>query len=828
MKYFQDFKRILALALVLVLMAVPVNINASGTQANLDDINGLLRSLTDEMFKTGYADETANLVQAIYDINNKEAFISAFNSAFAELDGTNQELINEFNISMNAIRTFVTFVQDNQGSISISNLTTYIRNRQRSEFINALLNHQDEINALLINTGVTEEILHSGYNKLDTIFSLYDDAERSNTKFFTYNTQTKQLYLRESEVNSAIAKINAIKDYFDDVNKVIDSLNVFVTYYNDSANDSDKTTALNYLMSTGLVKNYTPSSGGGDDNSGNGGGYLPSTGDGDTSPTTNEKLDDIANQLKTGKLSEEETATMVEEVVSKLADDLTKVKDQAGAYKALKSVSQVLTSTEKVIEKLQEPEARKAVVEEIEKTLDNTKAVLDMISNSSTVSLKAKALIKDVAGINNALKDNVEESKQLQQAAVEIAELAINKAGTLKVSSSNIKVSNGKATADLSKLNYKNQIKKAKDAKKDMDKVLEDNKITGTKEMDIKITLEVPTSKTTKEVNVTLPNLTDAFISVDKVTVESDIASFELSAGTFGIEETAEVKLSASNINVDTLTNDQKVALPSGVETVIDLDAHVDGSQVSEFNKPIQVAVPYELKKDEDPERISVYLLTDNGDVVKAAGRYNPLTGKISVMRKHFSKYFVSASTDTFSDLSAYSWAEKPIEILAGKGIINGKDEGKYDPSAKVTRAEFVSLIARMYQLDANDEAQPFEDVSADIWYAKDVAAAYQNEIINGVSKTEFAPNNTITKQEAAKVIMNVLNSLGYKEEADSNLIKEVFVDYDNIASWAKNAVSTTVREDIFTGKSGDEFNPKEEITRAQAAVMIYNLYLVD
>ncbi|WP_304942511.1 S-layer homology domain-containing protein [Vallitalea guaymasensis] len=828
MKYFQSFKRILALALVLVLMAVPVNINASGTQADLDDINGLLRSLTDEMFKTGYANETANLVQAIYDIENKQAFISAFNGAFAELDGTNRELINEFNISMEAISTFVTFVQDNQGSISISNLTTYIRNRQRSEFINALSNHQDEINALLINTGVTEEILHSGYNKLDTIFSLYDDAKRLNTKFFTYNTQTKQLSLRESEVHSAIAKINAIKDYFDDPNKVIDSLNVFVTYYNSSTNNSDKTTALNYLMGTGIVYNHTPSSGGGDDNSGNGGGYIPSTGDGDTPPATNEELDDIANQLNNGKLSEEESATMVEEVVSKLNDDLTKVKDQLGAYNALKSVSQVLTSTEKVVEKLQEPEARKAVVEEIEKTLDNTVAVLGLIKNSSTVSVKAKALIKDVAGIKDALKDNVEETKQLQQAAVEIAELAVNKAGTVKVSSSNIKVSNGKATADLSKFDYKSQLKKAKDAKKDMDKVLADNKISGTKDMDVKITLEVPTSKTTKEVNVTLPDLTDAFASVDKVTVESDIASFELSAGTFGSEEASEVKLSASNINVDTLTNDQKAALPSGVETVIDLDAHVAGDKVTEFNNPIQVAVPYVMKKGEDPERISVYLLTDSGEVVKAAGRYNPLTGKISVMRKHFSKYFVSASTDSFSDLSGYGWAEKPIEILAGKGIINGKGEGKYDPSAKVTRAEFVSLIVRMYQLDANNEEQPFEDVSDDIWYAKDVAAAYQNGIINGVSKTKFAPNNTITKQEAAKVIMNVLDNLGYKEEENGNLIKDVFADYDGIASWAKNAVSTTFREDIFTGKSGDEFNPKEDTSRAQAAVMIYNLYLVD
>lgn len=177
-----------------------------------------------------------------------------------------------------------------------------------------------------------------------------------------------------------------------------------------------------------------------------------------------------------------------------------------------------------------------------------------------------------------------------------------------------------------------------------------------------------------------------------------------------------------------------------------------------------------------------------------------------------------------FNDVKPDYWAKDYIEILAGKGIINGKGNNSFDPYADITRAEFVALITRMLNIVKSDENIPFTDISETAWYADEILAAYQIGLINGKSNNTFAPNAPITRQEASVVISNTLKYLGYSIESDAELIK-TFNDYDNIASWAKNAVSTTYREEIVSGKPNNLFDPTGNTTRAEVAKMIYVLF---
>jgi hypothetical protein len=176
-----------------------------------------------------------------------------------------------------------------------------------------------------------------------------------------------------------------------------------------------------------------------------------------------------------------------------------------------------------------------------------------------------------------------------------------------------------------------------------------------------------------------------------------------------------------------------------------------------------------------------------------------------------------------FSDLSNYSWAEQAINVMAGKGIISGRGDGKFDPGATITRAEFAALTVRMLAYESDQSAQMlFTDVKKDQWYYQVVSAAYQNGLMQGKSTDKFDPEGEITRQEMAVAIGNILGKKG-SPSGETGLLTS-FSDGDRIASWAKNSVAQAVREGIIQGMDKGRFAPQENANRAQAAVMLYRL----
>jgi hypothetical protein len=176
-----------------------------------------------------------------------------------------------------------------------------------------------------------------------------------------------------------------------------------------------------------------------------------------------------------------------------------------------------------------------------------------------------------------------------------------------------------------------------------------------------------------------------------------------------------------------------------------------------------------------------------------------------------------------FSDLSNYSWAEQAINVMAGKGIISGRGDGKFDPGATITRAEFAALTVRMLAYESDQSAQMlFTDVKKDQWYYQVVSAAYQNGLMQGKSTDKFDPEGEITRQEMAVAIGNILGKKG-SPSGETGLLTS-FSDGDQIASWAKNSVAQAVREGIIQGMDKGRFAPQENANRAQAAVMLYRL----
>lgn len=175
-------------------------------------------------------------------------------------------------------------------------------------------------------------------------------------------------------------------------------------------------------------------------------------------------------------------------------------------------------------------------------------------------------------------------------------------------------------------------------------------------------------------------------------------------------------------------------------------------------------------------------------------------------------------NTVEFDDLDSVAWAKPAILSLAGKGIINGVGDNKFNPESAVKREEFVKII--VLALNAKtDSTSRFADVPQNEWYAPYVGAAVRDGICNGVSDTEFGAGAYLTREDAVAMLYRAFSSrLNPSRDA------KAFADFDSVSDYAKEAVTAMYSADVLDGTDGEHFSPKQPITRAEAAKIIYGL----
>lgn len=179
-------------------------------------------------------------------------------------------------------------------------------------------------------------------------------------------------------------------------------------------------------------------------------------------------------------------------------------------------------------------------------------------------------------------------------------------------------------------------------------------------------------------------------------------------------------------------------------------------------------------------------------------------------------------SSVEFFDISE-SIFKTEIEEIAKRAVINGRSQGEFAPEAKMTRAEYAAIVVRAMGLSGGSCS--FDDVKESDWFFESVGTAYANGIINGVSETEFAPQGTIVREEAALMCARAV-ALSKDTSLNDAAIRDalsVFDDYTKISSWAREGMAYCAENGILRTDLM-EINPREEISRGEVAYMIYNL----
>lgn len=242
-----------------------------------------------------------------------------------------------------------------------------------------------------------------------------------------------------------------------------------------------------------------------------------------------------------------------------------------------------------------------------------------------------------------------------------------------------------------------------------------------------------------------------------------------------------------------------------------------DGKAVIGFEKQFRITLPVTGASSEQ-----TVAQVDDGSLTLIGGR--AATGGLVFYSNGLGDYVVVENKTSFNDIAKIKWANADIQALANKGILLGKGNGKFDPSGNVTRAEFTTMLVRAFNLNATG-THTFNDVAENAWYADAVSAAKAYGLVSGRNATTFDPNAKISREEMATMMANALKTIiGYELPLNTDELLAKFVDSASISGVHRNNLAMLTNEGIIKGKGKNNVDPRNNATRAEAAVIIEQL----
>ncbi|MCA0970945.1 S-layer homology domain-containing protein [Halobacillus litoralis] len=175
----------------------------------------------------------------------------------------------------------------------------------------------------------------------------------------------------------------------------------------------------------------------------------------------------------------------------------------------------------------------------------------------------------------------------------------------------------------------------------------------------------------------------------------------------------------------------------------------------------------------------------------------------------------VHADEQQFTDVSDQYFSYDAIQYLSANGIINGYEDGEFKPSEQLSREQTAALLARALELTPTSTDNPFQDVSDQGRFYKEVLATYDHGIFLGDHEGNFHPSDTITRQELASVLARTF------QLSNNNTTVEEMSDHEDIASSHRQDVMALYAKGIIRGYGDDTFRPDEPVNRGQFAAFL-------
>ncbi len=243
------------------------------------------------------------------------------------------------------------------------------------------------------------------------------------------------------------------------------------------------------------------------------------------------------------------------------------------------------------------------------------------------------------------------------------------------------------------------------------------------------------------------------------------------------------------------------------------------------FEKDAEVVIPPSTEPDDDDDsdddnsntgnnnNNNNNNINNNGNNNGAGGVVTPSTEKEEETTKPEDKPVVVYPSDITNH-----WAAENVKYVYDNQLMNGYEDGTFSVENPITRAEFVTVMARLLGLEQNAEsAAAFGDCNGH-WANGYIGALAAKGIVGGVNDGEFAPDENITREQIAIILSRAFNLVG---TSDVNS----FADDAEISDWAKDGVYAVLNAGYMKGDEMGNFAPLANATRGEVATVIMRLH---
>jgi len=234
-----------------------------------------------------------------------------------------------------------------------------------------------------------------------------------------------------------------------------------------------------------------------------------------------------------------------------------------------------------------------------------------------------------------------------------------------------------------------------------------------------------------------------------------------------------------------------------------------------DLNTPLRLAL--EVSENANTDLVGVYLLNEDGELEYLGSDLNE-NGELVVDVSKTGKLLVLAYDKTFEDVKKELWAHDMIKKVSALHLFQGDENGNFNPSGNLSRAEFSAVLSRLLKLETKsiDSPASFEDVQTNDWYSGYVQAVKNAGLLNGDAEGNFNPNQDITREQMAVVLGRLLELGGFKNSEREQAL--AFSDNEQISEWAAHYIQLAVQAGLINGKDNGKFDPNALLTRAEAA----------
>ena len=193
--------------------------------------------------------------------------------------------------------------------------------------------------------------------------------------------------------------------------------------------------------------------------------------------------------------------------------------------------------------------------------------------------------------------------------------------------------------------------------------------------------------------------------------------------------------------------------------------------------------------------------------------------GTVYLLLEEDARIRIVAYENDFQDVPEGSWYASAVDFAAGRGLLSGVSETEFAPEEGLSRGMLATALYALEEPGEQSWVSLFDDVAGGAWYARGTVWAAQAGIVSGYGDGTFGPEDPITREELAVMLYAYAGHLGLETTGRAEL--SGFADSGAVSPWAAQAVAWAVDAGILGGKDGDLLDPAGGATRAEAAAML-------